>query len=97
MTAPGKVQAVNINDLKRYSPEMRVNQLLASSNNFVTRMSCYEPGQLTPLHIHPNDDEVLFCAEGRGAVTFEEREAVPLEPGSLVSVPAGLAQPRGRG
>jgi quercetin dioxygenase-like cupin family protein len=48
-------------------------------------------GQLTPLHFHPNDDEVVFCVEGRGAVTFEEREAVPLVPGSLVSVPAGLA------
>jgi len=91
MTAQGKVQAVNINDLKRYSPEMRVNQLLANSNDFVTRMGCYEPGQLTPLHIHPNDDEVIFCVEGRGAVTFEEREAVPLVPGRLVSVPAGLA------
>ena len=91
MTAQGKVQAVNINELKRYSPEMRVNQLLLNSNDFVTRMSCYESGQITPLHIHPNDDEVVFCVEGRGTVTFEERDAVPLVPGSLVSVPAGLA------
>ena len=91
MTAQGKVQAVNINDLKRYSPEARVNQPLVNSNDLVTRMSCYESGQITPLHIHPNDDEVVFCVEGRGAVTFEEREAVPLVPGSLVSLPAGLA------
>ena len=66
MTAQGKVQAVNVNDLKRYSPEMRVNQLLLNSNDFVTRMSCYESGQITPLHFHPNDDEVVFCVEGRG-------------------------------
>jgi quercetin dioxygenase-like cupin family protein len=91
MTAPGQVQAVNINDLKRHSPEMRVNQLLLDSNDFVTRMSCYESGQITPLHFHPSDEEIVFCVEGRGAVTFEEREAVPLVPGSLVSVPAGLA------
>src|SRR5262245_31858401 len=91
MTPPGNVQSVNINELKRYSPEARVNQPLLSSKDLVTRMNCYEPGQVTPLHLHPHDDEVVFCVEGRGAVTFEERAAVPLQPGTLVSLPAGLA------
>src|SRR5262249_10634308 len=91
MTTQGIVQAVNINDLKRYSAEARVNQPLLSSTDLVTRMNCYEPGQITPLHIHPDDDEVVFCVEGRGAVTFEERDAVPLTVGSLVSLPAGLS------
>ena len=91
MTTQGDVHAVNINDVKRYAPEARVNQLLLDSKDLVTRMSCYEPGQITPLHLHPNDDEVVFCVEGRGAVTFAERDAVPLVPGSLVSLPAGLA------
>jgi quercetin dioxygenase-like cupin family protein len=91
MTTQGKVQAVNINDLKRYAPEARVNQPLLSSTDLITRMNCYEPGQITPLHMHPDDDEVVFCIEGRGAVTFEERDAVPLLPGVIVSLPAGLA------
>jgi quercetin dioxygenase-like cupin family protein len=91
MTTQGKVQAVNINDLKRYSPEARVNQPVLSSKDLVTRMNCYEPGQITPLHMHPDDDEVVFCIEGRGAVTFEDREPVPLSPGAIVSLPAGLA------
>ena len=91
MATPGQVQAVNINELKRYASEARVNQPLLDSKDLVTRMNCYEPGQITPLHLHPNDDEVVFCVEGRGAVTFEERDAVPLLPGSLVSLPAGLA------
>lgn len=91
MTTKGIVQALNINDLKRYSPEGRVNQPLLTSTDLVTRMNCYEPGQVTPLHMHPDDDEVVFCVEGRGAVTFEEMEAVPMSPGSLVSLPAGLA------
>ena len=91
MTSQGNVQAVNINDLKRYAPEARTNQPVLSSKDLVTRMNCYEPGQITPLHSHPNDDEVVFCVEGRGAVTFEERDAVPLSPGIIVSLPAGLA------
>ena len=91
MTTQGKVQAVNINDLKRYAPDARVNQPLLSSKDLVTRMNCYEPGQITPLHMHPADDEVVFCVDGRGAVTLEDRDAVPMVPGTLVSLPAGLA------
>jgi len=91
MATPGTVQAVNINDLKRYAPDARTNQPLLASKDLVTRMNCYEPGQITPLHMHPHDDEVVFCVEGRGAVTFEERDAVPMVPGTLVSLPAGLA------
>jgi quercetin dioxygenase-like cupin family protein len=91
MTTHGNVQAVNINELKRYAPAARVNQPLLSSKDLVTRMNCYEPGQITPLHMHPDDDEVVFCVEGRGAVTFEDRDDVPMSPGTLVSLPAGLA------
>jgi quercetin dioxygenase-like cupin family protein len=90
MATKGTVQSLNINDLKRYSPQARVNAPLLDSNDLVTRMNCYEPGQVTPLHMHPDDDEVIFCVEGRGAITFEQRDAVPLSPGSLVSLPAGL-------
>jgi quercetin dioxygenase-like cupin family protein len=90
MATKGIVQAVNINDLMRYSPEARVNQPLLDSKDLVTRMNCYEPGQITPLHMHPNDDEVVFCVAGRGAIMFEQLDAVPMVPGSLVSLPAGL-------
>ena len=90
MTTQADVQAVNVNDLKQYSQEARLNLPLLNSKDLITRMACYEPGQITPLHLHPDDDEILFCAEGRGAVTFEEREELPLRSGSIVSVPAGL-------
>ncbi len=90
MSTQGQVLLVNINELKQFSPRARVNLPLLLSNNLVTRMNCYEPGQVTPTHVHPDDDEVIFCVEGRGEVTFEDREAVPLQPGSIVSLPAGL-------
>jgi quercetin dioxygenase-like cupin family protein len=90
MPTAATVQSLNINELKRYSREARVNQPLLASKDLVTRMNCYEPGQVTPFHMHPDDDEVIFCVEGRGAITFEGRDDVPLAPGSLVSLPAGL-------
>jgi len=40
--------------------------------------------------VHPNDDEVIYCVEGRGAITFEKLSPVQMQPGSLVSLPAGL-------
>ncbi len=90
MTTPADVQGVNINDLKRFSPDARVNQLVLNSKDVVTRMNCYEPGQITPKHVHPDDDEIVFCIEGRGALKFDDRDAVPLLPGAIVNLPAGL-------
>ncbi len=90
MAIKGSVQCVQVESFKRYSPEARVNQLLIQSNDFVTRINCYEPGQVTPFHVHPNDDEVIFCLEGRGAITFDDRDDVPIERGSLINLPAGL-------
>jgi uncharacterized RmlC-like cupin family protein len=45
---------------------------------------------VTPFHVHPNDDEVIFCLEGRVAITFGDRDDVPIVRGSLISLPAGL-------
>ena len=90
MATTGTVQSLNIKDLIRYSNEARVNQQLIESKDLHTRMNCYEPGQITPFHVHPNDDEVIYCVEGRGAITFADRPDAPLEPGCVISLPAGL-------
>lgn len=91
MTTQLSAPALNINDHKRYSAEARVNLPLLRSKDLVTRMNCYEPGQFTPVHTHPDDDEIVFCVEGRGRVTFDGLDDVPLSPGSLVVLPAGIA------
>lgn len=90
MATTGTVQSLNIKSLIKYSPEARVNMPLMDSKDLVTRMNCYEPGQVTPFHVHPNDDEVIYCVEGRGAITFADRDNVPLQSGSMISLPAGL-------
>jgi len=88
MSTRAELQAVNINDVKKFSPQARVNLRLIKSKDLIVRMNCYEPGQITPPHLHPDHDEVIFCVEGRGVVKFEDREGVPLVPGSIVNLPA---------
>jgi len=65
MTTKDTVKSVNVNDLIRFSAEARVNQLLLASKDLVTRMNCYEPGQATPLHMHPDlgigPHDILEC------------------------------------
>jgi quercetin dioxygenase-like cupin family protein len=90
MTTHATVQSLNIKDLIQYSSEARVNLPLLASKDLVTRMNCYEPGQVTPFHVHPTDDEVIYCVEGRGAITFESLPPAPLAPGTVISLPAGL-------
>jgi len=82
MTTTATVQTLNINDLKRFSDEARVNMPLITSQDLVTRMNCYEPGQVTPFHVHPRDDEMIFCVEGRGTITFADRSPMPIEQGT---------------
>ena len=36
------------------------------------------------------EGKLSLASEGRGAITYEERDAVTIVPGSLVSLPAGL-------
>ena len=90
MTTTATVQTLNINDLKRFSGEARVSMPLITSQDLVTRMNCYEPGQVTPFHVHPRDDEMIFCVEGRGTITFADRSPMPIEQGSLIVLPKGL-------
>jgi quercetin dioxygenase-like cupin family protein len=90
MPTTAQVQSIDVRSRKRFSNDARVNQPLLESKDFITRMNCYEPGQVTPFHVHPNDDEVIYCIEGRGAITLDEGDSVPIHPGSLVLLPAGL-------
>lgn len=84
------VKSLNVNDLTEYSPERQVRKKFVQSMTIVSEVACYEPGQMTKMHVHPHQDEIFFCVEGAGAITFEDRDAEPMAPGSVVFVPAGI-------
>ena len=70
-----------------FSSDARVNREIMATDTMVTRMNCYEPGQVTPMHMHPGEDEVIYIVEGGGAIAFQDREDLPFKAGDLLCLP----------
>ena len=51
-------------------------------------IACWEPGQCSPNHLHPNCTEIYFCFEGGGIMRTPTQE-VAVGPGSFVVHPRG--------
>jgi cupin domain len=50
--------------------------------------ACWEPGQISPYHCHPQATEIYFCFEGGGTMRTPD-QTVEVTPGSFVVHPAG--------
>ena len=72
-------RAVRLTEAMRFSPEARTNQEIMATDTMVVRMNCYEPGQVTPMHLHPDEDEVIFVVEGRSKFTFKDVDDLPFK------------------
>lgn len=88
MGANDAARSVNVAAAAHFSPDARVNEELMATAGLVVRMNCYEPGQVTPMHLHPDEDEILYIVEGRGTVSFEGRGDLPVTAGDLVCLPS---------
>jgi quercetin dioxygenase-like cupin family protein len=88
MGANDAARRINVFEAASFSPDARVNRELLATKDLVTRINCYEPGQATPMHMHPHEDEILYIVEGQGVVTFEKREDLPVRAGDLVCLPS---------
>jgi len=49
----------------------------------------FPPGSAPPGHVHPAEEEVVFCVAGRGELVSPEG-SVPREPGTAVYIPVGV-------
>jgi quercetin dioxygenase-like cupin family protein len=89
MTSTRKARVVNVAKAAKFSPDARVNEQLMATDTLMTRMNCYEPGQVTPMHMHPKEDEILYVVEGAGVVTFKDSrcEPVSVTAGDLICLP----------
>jgi mannose-6-phosphate isomerase-like protein (cupin superfamily) len=49
-------------------------------------VACWEPGQVSPYHCHPEATEIYFCFEGGGIMRTLDGE-VPVTPGAFIVHP----------
>jgi len=101
MSANDIARTVNVAKAAHFSPDARINEQIMATPGLVVRMNCYEPGQVTPMHMHPDEDEILYIVEGRGTVTFEGGTDLAVKAGDLVCLPSDqfhqiVAEPDGR-
>ena len=50
----------------------------------------FEPGQVTELHIHPENAHCIYILEGSGEVLYEDRAPVPIKAGQFWIVPRNV-------
>jgi quercetin dioxygenase-like cupin family protein len=82
---------VDVFDLKqeqRFDPEVHVEKVLGTVGEGDVTVACWEPGQVSPYHCHPDATEIYFCYEGGGTMRTPA-ETVPVVPGAFVAHPPG--------
>ena len=89
------MEQIQIEDLKEFSTEKRIRKKLLGSEKIVAEMVCYEPGQSTPEHPHPKQDEVFDVIEGKCIMTVDGKE-IDLEPPSMILIKARRQGPAGQ-
>jgi quercetin dioxygenase-like cupin family protein len=90
MALTDAITAMNFDDLIEFDKDARlVRKKLFQSDIVVCELVCYEPGQFTKTHVHPNQDEIFFCMQGRGVITFAGGDDMPVRKGSVIFVPRG--------
>ena len=71
-----------------WNPERHVEKVLGKCHGGDVTIACWEPGQVSPHHCHPNATEIYFCFQGGGVMHTPER-TVDIVPGSFVVHPPG--------
>lgn len=73
---------------QKWDPAKHVERTLGKIAGGDVSIACWEPGQISPNHCHPNATEIYFCFEGGGKMRTAER-TVDVVPGSFVVHPPG--------
>src|SRR4029077_457611 len=73
---------------QRFDAKQHVERVLGTTGEGDVTIACWEPGQTSPYHCHPDATEIYFCFEGGGTMRTPTQTIV-LEPGSFVVHPRG--------
>jgi len=73
---------------QRFDLQRHVEKVLGRIGEGDVTVACWEPGQVSPNHLHPNATEIYFCFQG-GGVMRTPGGTVEVKPGSFVVHPRG--------
>jgi quercetin dioxygenase-like cupin family protein len=73
---------------QEWNPKRHVEKVLGEIGEGDVTVACWEPGQISPYHCHPDATEIYFCFEGGGKMRTPG-ETIEVVPGSFVVHPPG--------
>lgn len=82
------MHAFNLSTEQQFDPKKHVEKILGESGGGDYTVACWEPGQVSPNHCHPEATEIYFCVEGGGVMRTPERK-IDVVPGAFVVHPPG--------
>jgi len=88
-TASGVAQVFNLHELKAFAPDKRVRKMLFKTDQLWSEIACYEPGQSTPMHHHPREEEAIFVLQGAATMSVGGEEYV-VPAGAIIRFPANV-------
>ena len=82
------MQAFDLKKEERFDPKRHVENILGKMGEGDVAVACWEPGQVSPNHCHPNSIEIYFCFEGGGKMR-SPTGTIDVKPGQFVVHPRG--------
>jgi quercetin dioxygenase-like cupin family protein len=80
--------AFDLNAEQTFNAERHVEKILGTIGEGDVTVACWEPGQVSPNHLHPNATEIYFCVSGGGVMRTPAGD-VEVKPGCFVVHPRG--------
>ena len=80
--------AFNLKAEEAFDPKKHVERMLGRTGEGDVAIACWEPGQTSPYHCHPEATEIYFCFEGGGTMRTPDT-TIALGPGMFVVHPRG--------
>ena len=77
-----------LRDEQEFDPSRHVEKVLGEIGGGDVTIACWEAGQVSPNHCHPEATEIYFCFEGGGVMNTPD-ESIDVVPGSFVVHPPG--------
>ncbi len=80
--------AFKLEQEQEWDANHHVEKILGKIGGGDVTVACWEPGQVSPYHCHPEATEIYFCFSG-GGVMRTPGETIDIVPGSFVVHPPG--------